>query len=782
MASHTWKSPPGVVSYLNTGIPNFRSGSAEYGWFGVDMHDYVPANRNIDINFYAELFFDTSSFPSAEALKYKKNIRMRIHAYALGYKSSEPRGYAWYSGDEQRYITTKMFYSSNSAEHLVNLNHIQLGQADTHYVSGTESTKSFKSGYFDFYFDDYVNYARHNCTFFEFWASVVSGMYYGGLLERIGETSLILTYDDVIPTGKMTSPVEGAEFHKSQAVTFRWSYSESKDVGQKSFSIKYTIGGKTQTVSRSTSNHYYTFPSGTFSEGEVSYYLTVTNNDNQSSTSGPYTAVCVPSYPSVEATYPVNISVPKSQPFTITWKFSETASTGQRGYSIRITQNGKTKTYQGTGEATSYTIPAYQYVDGTVTYSITVTNNDGQSATKGPYSFNIVPSYPTIKGVYPVDVLVKKSKEFSIAWNYSETVAVGQTKYWIYITQNGQTTEYVGTSANHFHTIEANTLSNGACSYTIKVLNKDGQYGTCGPYEFVMVGDSDAPEIVEVTNDAKPVITWEIDSQNAFEIVIYDDNEKKVYESGVVVDEHLRNHQVNTLLENGKYMVNIRALNIYGYYTPWGTHYLTLDAECKSSIKNIYVFATREYGVSANCEVTGGKAYVIRKKADAGNIEIIGEYKEGFVDYTAPLNDTYQYAIRLYDCGIIDSAWRVTKVKADGVVIRDFQNERNFVNLWMSDEEIFSIYMEDSREKNLIKCLGRTYPIKEQGEWQASKRSFKAYVTEQELKVLTDMKINGKVVKYQAEGEYMVCDMDLTDNGPYMDGRNVTVNLTRVDI
>ena len=116
------------------------------------------------------------------------------------------------------------------------------------------------------------------------------------------------------------------------------------------------------------------------------------------------------------------------------------------------------------------------------------------------------------------------------------------------------------------------------------------------------------------------------------------------------------------------------------------------------------------------------------------------------------------------------------------MVIRDFRDEKNLVNLWMSEKDVFSTYMEDSREKNLIKCLGRTYPIKEQGEWKASKRSFKAYVTERELKALTDMKINGNVVKYQAEGEYMVCDMDLTDNGPYMDGRIVTVNLTRVDI
>lgn len=783
MASHTWKSPAGVVSYVNTGIPDFGSGSAAYGWFGVDMHDYNQYNRNIDLNFFAMLFFDTSTFPPAETLKYKNNVKLKMHAVAIGYKNADPRGYAYYiNRDEQRYVSSKMYYSSNDAGSLVNMSLSQLRQADTHSVNGTQRTVSVPNEYLDFFYDDFINYARHKCTFFEFQASVASGVYYGGLLENIQDTYLMLTYDDVIPTGKMTSPVEGAEFHKSQAVTFRWNYSESKDVGQKSFAIKYTTGGQTKTVTGNTSNHYYTFSPGTFSEGEVRYYLTVTNNDNQASTSGPYTAVCVPSYPSVEATYPVNTGVQKSQPFTITWKFSETASTGQKSYSISITQNGKTKIFNGTGEATSHTIPAYQYVDGPVTYSITVTNNDGQSATKGPYSFNIVPSYPTVKGVYPIDVLVKKSKEFSIAWNYSETVAVGQTKYWVYITQDGQTTEYTGTSADHFHTIEANALSNGTCSYTVKVLNKDGQYASCGPYSFVVVGDSDAPEIIEVTNDAKPVITWEIDSQNAFEIVIYDDKEKKVYESGVIADEYLRDHQVDTLLQNGKYIVNIRALNIYGYYTPWGTYYLTLDAECGSSVEKIYVFATHEYGVSVNCETTGGKAYVIRKKEGSEDVEIIGEYHEGFVDYTAALNDTYQYAVRLYDGGIVDSGWRVTKVKADGVVIRDDRNEKNFVNLWMTDEDVFRIYREDSREKNLIKCLGRTYPVKEQGEWQASKRNFKAYATDREFGILTDMKVNGNIVKYQAEGEYMVCDMDLTDNGPYMDGRNITVSLTRVDM
>lgn len=781
MASHTWKSPAGVVSYLNSGIPAFASGSVEYGWFGVDMHDYNSANRNIDRNFYAFLFFDTSTFPSDDSLKYKKNIRLKMHAVAIGYKNENSRGYAYYIKPTlQRYISHAMFYSSNAASSLVKMNLTQLQQSRT-YVEGTLKTESLSSEYIDFFYDNFVDYARHNCTFFRFEASIAEGVYYGGLLENIQDTYLMLTYDDVIPTGKMTNPVEGAEFYRSQPVTFKWNYSEDKEVGQKSFSIKYTSGGQTKTVTKDTFNHYYTFPAGTFSEGEVLYYLTVTNNDNQSSTSGPYTAVCVPSYPSVEATYPVNTGVPKSQPFTITWKFSETASTGQKGYSISITQNGKTKTYRGTGEATSYTIPAYQYVDGPATYSITVTNNDGQSVTKGPYSFNIVPSYPTVTGVYPIDVLVKKSKEFSVAWNYNETVSVGQTKYWVYITQGGKTTEYTGTSANHFHTIEADTLSTGTCSYTIKVLNRDGQYGVCGPYTFVVVGDSDAPEIIEVTQDAKPTITWKIDSQNAFEIVIYDENEKKVYESGMVVDEHLRIHQINTLLPNGKYIVNIRALNIYGYYTPWGTYYLELDAECKSAVTEIYVFSTSEYGVSVSCKITGGKAFVIRKKANSNEIETLGEYEEGFIDYTVPLNDPYQYAIRLYDCGISDSAWRMIKVKADGVVIRDSEDSKKYVNLWMSDEEAFCIYMDDSREKTLINCLGRTYPVKEQGAWKESKRSFKAYATEQEFRVLTDMKINGNVMKYQAEGEYMVCDMDITDNGQYMEGRNVTVNLTRID-
>ena len=61
MASDTWKSPAGVVSYLNTGIPNFGSGSAEFGWFGEDMHDYNPNNRNIDGNFCACLLYTSDA-------------------------------------------------------------------------------------------------------------------------------------------------------------------------------------------------------------------------------------------------------------------------------------------------------------------------------------------------------------------------------------------------------------------------------------------------------------------------------------------------------------------------------------------------------------------------------------------------------------------------------------------------------------------------------------------------------------------------------------------------
>lgn len=783
MASHTWQSQAGIASYVSTKNTGFASGSVDIAWFGVRGPVEDAKNRYLDSSFYATLFFDTSSFPSADTLKYKTNVKLRMHAVAIGYKNTDKNGYASYIDPSvSRYVRCIMGYSLTPIGSLVNMSYDQLLNAGIYTIGGTDKTASNPDEYLNFYYDNYVDFARHKCTLFRFLMSSNNGTYYGGCLENMQDSRLILTYDDVIPNAKMISPIDGEKFNKSQAVIFKWNYSESKTVGQKSFSIRYTNGGITKTVTRVTANHYYEFPESTFSEGEITYYLTVTNNDNQTSESGPYTATVIPSYPSVEATYPVDTDIQKSQPFTITWNFSETANTGQKSYTIKITQNGKTETVSGEGTATAYTFPAYKYTDGQVQYYITVTNNDGKTATAGPYKFNIIPSYPTVSGLYPIGVLVKKSKEFTIAWNYSEIVPVGQVRYWLYITQLDSTIEYAEVSANHYHTIQADTLSNGECSYTIKVLNKDGQYGICGPYTFIVVGDSEAPEIQNVTNDARPTISWTLDTQEAFEIVIYDNNNNKIYESGLVVDKDARAYQIDSMLKNGEYIVEIRALNIYGYYTPWGTHYFTLSAKCVSTIQWVYVFATKEYGVSVDCETSGGQAYIIRRKTDTDEVEVIGKYEEGFVDYTVPANESYQYAIRLYDVGIVDSAWKVTKVTANEVIIRDLRDPLNYVQLWQSENNVFNIYKEESRNKSLVNCIGRTFPVREQGEWITSTRTFTAYVTLKQYDSLVDMEVNGAVVGYQARGEYMKCDMSVTDNGMHFDdGRNVTIILTRVD-
>ena len=404
---------------------------------------------------------------------------------------------------------------------------------------------------------------------------------------------------------------------------------------------------------------------------------------------------------------------------------------------------------------------------------------------------------------YPVNVNVKATANNIFTWTRGydwDAVAsfhvpqsikdifnlVFQDKHTIKYKKNGTGTEVSLTEedANFYQTIPANTFE--MAEYEYKVVNYyiyDNFPLESEAIDFNVIGPSAAPTINSVTNDSIPLISWTDVNQEAYEVRIKDLNQKAIYDSGIIAGSN-QSFRLPMMLADGTYIVEVREINTFGFYSEWGSFEFTINPTAVNAPTNIFATTNNKYGVeiSGTPDENAQKTYVVRRKVGSDDVEILGEYTGGiFTDYTAEGNTFYEYTLRNYNYAYNDGFWIPIQVKVKQVVIRDGRNPENFIPLDKSERESFGPQWTEDADRVLFNCLGRRYPVKEVGEWVNSLRTFSAYVHYSDLNRLLDMCLNAAKVYYMADGEYFACDMAIEDQGTYnQNGRIIGFTMTRI--
>lgn len=472
------------------------------------------------------------------------------------------------------------------------------------------------------------------------------------------------------------------------------------------------------------------------------------------------------------------------------------------GTSTSFTNYSTTSVITGILDSSSNTIHNIYRTEGSVTLyaavidPISFNTNTGSSitVTNGYYTeiYNIQDSYLEleydpidvfINGVYPINVNVRNDRNTTFTWEYRsayERVGLEQNKAEILITQgeNTQTFELLGKQTSYL--FPANTFEAGEVTYKLKLYSTFDTTAESPEYKFIFIGATSAPEVTEVTQNNYPTITWTCDEQKAYELVVKNEF-GVVYNSGVVVSEE-KSLKLPIMLNDGYYFVEMRALNNFGFYTPWSSYGFTLNPPKPSAVENIIVSANNDFGVSVSCNAeTDGTLFVVRRRNEFDYPVVVGEYKKGFVDYTIPLNTPHQYAVRNYVEGYADSEWLDAEIRTEGVVLRDSQDLSQYVHLW-KNSEIFDVISNSTRSDVLINCVGRTYPVKEVGEWITETKTFNSYVDKEDYRKIVNFNVKSHNIYYQADNEFVPCHIEIQDGGEYLgQGRFVSFQLTRID-
>ena len=455
-------------------------------------------------------------------------------------------------------------------------------------------------------------------------------------------------------------------------------------------------------------------------------------------------------------------------------------------------------------DQTSYTFSGGTFDNGTIQWYVSAEDVDGNVVDSGVETVD-VGIVPSVEIAYPIGVNIKSSNIQIFTWEMHEDVPTGQYSYEIQYkeSEDSEWTVVTGTSSNQYHSFAADTFSAGDYQWKLKVTNNDGLSSEYVNSTFTAIGATDAPVITSVTNSSIPTITWTVTSQDTFEVEIYKGQER-IYTSGIQVGYNVRSFTPNIMLDDGNYIIKMRAMNQYGFFTPWLDYSFVLDPEHPDAL-SCYAYANDHHGVTIARSLeldpvtpdTPGEPsdvpdahYVIRRVHGETTWKIIGKLdildeSVKFEDNTVLPNVAYDYAIRNYEsgAGFTDSNVVTITISFQEYILSSMTDGNKFVLFYRTEDQQFDMSHGSSKNQSYSYMIGRKYPVRESSEWLAHNDSFSCFVSFEEYERLLefysgndDLWFRGKNFTYQCSiDELSIKDALLGD------GYTLGISVSRTD-
>ena len=452
-------------------------------------------------------------------------------------------------------------------------------------------------------------------------------------------------------------------------------------------------------------------------------------------------------------------------------------------------------------DATTYTFPANSFELGSISWYVSAEDDAGNIVTSSVETVT-VGIVPSVSISYPVGINIKSSNAQIFTWEMQEEIATGQYSYEIRYkeAEDADWTTVTAVSGDQYHTFAANTFPAGDYVWELKVTNNDGLSTGYAGSTFTAIGATDAPVITGVTNSSIPTITWTVTSQDTFEVEIYKGQEC-VYMSGVQVGHDVRSFTPNIILADGNYIIKMRAMNDYGFFTPWLDYSFVLAPEHPDPL-DCYVFANETSGVtiarsleldavtpSIPVEFVGVPTayYVIRRRVGETDWKILGKLDINdesvkYEDNTVISGETYEYAIRNYESekGYTDSNIVQIEIDFQGFII---SSGKESVQLFLSESSQFEMTHSAVKEQTYSFMIGRKYPVKEASEWVSITDSFSCFADQAQYEKLlsfyegnADLWLRGTEFSYQCSIDSLVIKETLWGRG-----YELSIALSRTD-
>lgn len=292
------------------------------------------------------------------------------------------------------------------------------------------------------------------------------------------------------------------------------------------------------------------------------------------------------------------------------------------------------------GDENSYTVPQNVLDSGGFKWKVGVTSvHDAFSGYSNEKTITTVDSIPSTVIVAPKNTYVNASEAAVFEWQHVISTGSPQNKYELQALVGGewQTLEEKETALTSA-VIPSEQLSSTITAWRVRTANNDGVYGEFSdPASVVLIV---APHVsgVAVTGNVLPVVSWQSDDQQGYEVMVDD------VSTGVHYGTQ-KTYAWQELLADGAHTVKVRAVNRFGLFSEWVSVTHTV---ANAGLETAPVLtAVAADGLDVELRWTGAGYSAVRIYRDGALLDNLTGYATQYTDHTA--TGRHVYSVRVSD-------------------------------------------------------------------------------------------------------------------------------------
>lgn len=418
--------------------------------------------------------------------------------------------------------------------------------------------------------------------------------------------------------------------------------------------------------------------------------------------------------------------------------------------------------------------------------------NSNAAASNKPY-FELVyedlpPRIPTL--IEPIGIYTDNQSIIRFKWQYnrgmswSEDTQKAFDLQWSTDQISWQTINQ--TTPNNYYDMPSGTLPSGNIYWRVRTYNVYDEVSDFSDvFVFYATGASQKPVIGSITKGtARPIISWTADGQQLYQMqVLQGDN--IIYDSDSVSSMAVKDHKVQTFLEDGAYTARVRVKNEYDLWSGWGDLLFTIQTD-KPEPLELKVFGMK-YGAKLTFVGILNYALVYRKAQDEADYMCIAKAAPGqtcYDDYTVVSGKIYSYFLRHVSSGesFADSSIVRQPISIQHTQVAPAAEPANVFILKYNLNAPPDKKENKDNQKTAIHFDGRKYPVDEYSGFGRHDITCTFFLSEKEIDDFYLLFDNGNIVLYRDKrGRKIYGSLsNLTTSDTYR-GRTISFTVSRVN-
>lgn len=342
-----------------------------------------------------------------------------------------------------------------------------------------------------------------------------------------------------------------------------------------------------------------------------------------------------------------------SKEFTLKWQFKPTLYLAdpmatQKSAQVRIKQKGQqeTETIEVVGGSTECTIEGGRFTQAAYEWQVSVTTDDGRTATTEWQEFTTVDGTSSAKIIRPNLITLDGSAVNRFEWEHTISTASLPRGYEIQYRESDsqwQTLIDQKQTDQTYYDVPANTLPAGNLEWRVRTYNSNLTPGNWSDSASIIVRSAPpAPIITSVTSSPRPVISWQSEGQIQAEVRI-NDSTRSVLSAA-------KSYRWEDFLPDGFITVNVRVKNQFDLWSPWASAQTTIKNTPSGQIT--LSASVSNYAVSLSINSTYPQNYIYRDDVLIGK----AVKREGVDTAFTYLDDTALGSHSYYAMGVDDQS------------------------------------------------------------------------------------------------------------------------------